>query len=318
MHIETILSESVAQEPPTNEELRLKFEQILEEQKVRRAMLNDEKSHREEHLKDPKERIQTIEGVFNKIADKLREDITSLDQQTTLTRECLNALWDALSDLREYFSNISYSMVAYDQKKFKGALQGLENKISDLSTKVPRQKFRFKRRKQQAEAKKTEEVKLSEETMNINGLCNKTNENLVLTQEDLDWNFKVENLENCELRMNGTVKMMWLNNLKNCKVWLAPSENSIMIHGAINCEIYMVGQQIRIHDSYDSTFGVYCNSKLIIESCTRLKFKEYSAEPRLMQESGMVGKENLWREVQDFNWIKVEQSPNFDLVEGGN
>jgi len=37
-------------------------------------------------------------------------------------------------------------MTAFDQKNFKNEILRMENKISELSTKVPRQKFRFKRR----------------------------------------------------------------------------------------------------------------------------------------------------------------------------
>ena len=114
--------------------------------------------------------------------------------------------------------------------------------------------------------------------------------------------------------MNGVVKMLFMRNIRNCKLNLAPSENSIMLIGSRDSEINMVAQQIRIHDSFDVTFGVYTNSKLIIEGSSRLKFKTYSAEKELMVKSGILGKDNLWQEVQDFNWIKQEQSPNFELV----
>ena len=100
---------SAATDPSENAELKQKFEAILNEQKDRRKLLAEEKAERDEHLKDPKERINHIEGVFNKTADKIREQIKSLDTQTALTRECVNVLWDGLSDLREYFSGISYS-----------------------------------------------------------------------------------------------------------------------------------------------------------------------------------------------------------------
>jgi len=133
-------------ETADNEDLRQKFEEILKEQTERRRLLVEEKAQRDEHLKDPKERIQHIESIFHKIGDGIKSQITELEKQKVLTRECVNALWDALTDLREYFSGISYSMTAFDQKNFKNEILRMENKISELSTKVPRQKFRFKRR----------------------------------------------------------------------------------------------------------------------------------------------------------------------------
>ena len=29
---------------------------------------------------------------------------------------------------------------------------------------------------------------------------------------------------------------------------------------------------------------------------------------------GFVNKEDLWDQVQDFNWLKQEKSPNFDIL----
>ena len=139
-------------------ELKEKFESMLKEQEERRNLLVIEKNNRDEHLKDPKEKITHIQSVFDKIADGIKSQIEELNKQQVLTRECVNALWDALTDLREYFSGISYSMTRYDQKNFKIEIQNLENKIGELSTKVPRQKFRFKKRVKREEKKEEEKI----------------------------------------------------------------------------------------------------------------------------------------------------------------
>jgi len=136
-----------------------------------------------------------------------------------------------------------------------------------------------------------------------------------LNQEDLDSNFKLENLEGCTVTMNGTSKMLFLRNIKNCTLNLAPAENSIMIHNCTNSNVNMIAQQIRIHDSYDVVFGVYTISKLIIEGSQRVKFRPYECDEWRMKSVKMYGLKNLWQEVQDFNWIKQEQSPNFELIQ---
>ena len=74
-------------------------------------------------------------------------------------------------------------MTRYDQKNFKNEIQLLENKIGDLSSKVPRQKFRFKKRVVK-EIKKREEKILSEKTLEIKGIVNKINETITLEQND--------------------------------------------------------------------------------------------------------------------------------------
>lgn len=88
-----------------------------------------------------------------------------------------------------------------------------------------------------------------------------------------------------------------------------------MIHNCTNSEVNMVGHQIRIHDSYDVVFGVFISSKLIIEGTQRVKFREYNGcSSEDMDKSGFTGKTNFWKDVQDFNWIKQDQSPNFELI----
>jgi hypothetical protein len=78
--------------------------------------------------------------------------------------------------------------------------------------------------------------------------------------------------------------------------------------------------QIRLHDSYDTHFFVYTTSKLIIEDCSRVFFHElqhqYEGLERDLEVAQLKGT-NLWKEVQDFKWIKVEKSPNFSLVYDG-
>ena len=205
-------------------------------------------------------------------------------------------------------------MTTYDQKNFKLSLQKLENKIHELSQKIPRQKFRFKRRKNKEVVQNWDEIVMKEEELQIKGIVDQKGVTIDLTQSDLDNNFKLENLEDCVVNMTGVVKMLFLNNIKNCKLNLCPAENSVMINVSTNSEINMVGQQIRIHDSYDNIYGVFTTSKLIIEGSKRLKFKCYEASDDLMAKSGFKGKINLWKDVQDFDWIKQEQSPNFEII----
>ena len=119
-------------------ELKEKFESMLKEQEERRKLLVIEKNERDEHLKDPKERITHIQSVFDQIADGIKSQIEELDKQQVLTRECINALWDALTDLREYFSGISYSMTRYDQKNFKKRPKTIKNKQQNCQKTAPK------------------------------------------------------------------------------------------------------------------------------------------------------------------------------------
>ena len=121
--------------------------------------------------------------------------------------------------------------------------------------------------------------------------------------------------------------MLWLRNVKNSKIVAPISQNSVMLIGAQDSEFHFASQQIRLHKSYDCKFTVYTTSQLIIEDCDRVKFAEWRVFEKgedqeqskdlveAMHRCGFKedGK-NFWAEVQDFNWIKQEKSPHFELV----
>jgi len=86
-----------------------------------------------------------------------------------------------------------------------------------------------------------------------------------------------------------------------------------------NCTFEIACHQLRIHNTIDTKFGIFTTSKAIIEDTTQVKFYPYSFSYPLRDDDWRVcslqGKENLWREIQDFNWLKQEISPNFQLLE---
>ncbi|KRX05386.1 hypothetical protein PPERSA_00687 [Pseudocohnilembus persalinus] len=56
------------------------------------------------------------------------------------------------------------------------------------------------------------------------------------------------------------------------------------------------------------------NQKIILgKDQVQSSYKLYNLKN--CEESGFQGKENQWREIQDFNWLKQEKSPNFTLVD---
>lgn len=200
----------------------------------------------------------------------------------------------------------------------------METAIQGLNAKIPRTKFRFKRKCElQAKQKKRVEndvEKQDEFVKTIKGLVDLKDATLVLKHEDLENNFKLVNLENCTIRMEGQINMLFMRNLKNCEIHTCPVSNSIMGHYLTDCRMSIIGHQIRLHNSFDTHLYVYTTSKLIIEDCSRLTFHElqyeYEGIEADIKSSGLHGY-NFWKDVQDFKWIKKERSPNFCLVFDG-
>lgn len=319
--------------------------QLLAAQEERRKKMKEEKARIDEETKNPEEKMAVIESTFSTHHDSLESEIEKLKPQTVLQRETVNVLWDSLADIREYFTQVSFAMNSYNQWKYKKKIAALESQIQLLAKKIPRKKFRFRRVKKKKEseadtekalkAKETEQKKQHSAIIDtLKGITDRKGETILVPETELAniGNYKLVNLENCVVKLEGNVNLLFIRNVKNCQIWTCPVANSIMIHNAVDSHLRIIGHQIRMHDSYDTRFNVYTTSRLIIEGCTRLKFSEWLKDKKFTPDegygegtyenfdkhfeiSGLCKKENLWREVQDFHWIKQEKSPNFELLE---
>jgi len=143
-------------------------------------------------------------------------------------------------------------MTKNDQWSLKQKINSLENSIQKLNQKIPRTKFRFKRKRETQEKQKTsnsqDAEKQDEFTRSVKGLVDLKNQTITLKQADLDGNFKLVNLENCIIRFEGLINMLFLRNLKNCEVYSCPVSNSIMGHNLLNSKISIIGHQVRASD----------------------------------------------------------------------
>jgi glycine cleavage system protein P-like pyridoxal-binding family len=124
----------------------------------------------------------------------------------------------------------------------------MENTLQKLNLKIPRTKFRFKK-KSEIQAKQKKRVdndveKQDEFVKTIKGLVDLKDQTLTLTQKDLDSNFKLVNLDNCTIKMEGQINMLFLRDLKNCEIHTCPVSNSIMGHYLNDCKISLIGHQV--------------------------------------------------------------------------
>lgn len=236
----------------------------------------------------------------------MESEIGELDLRKEIQREALNVLWDSLADIREYYTQVSFSLNTYNQWNFKKKINGLESSIQKLGKKIPRTKFRFRRRKRKQQEisekeklkkQKKEQEKHKEIVDSMKGIEEKKGEEFLIGAKETlaAGNYKLINLEDCIVRLEGSLNLLFMKNLKNCTIYSCPVSNSIMIHEANGCSINIVGHQIRMHDSFDTTFNVFTTSRLIIEGCKRVKFGEWKAENH--------GYETIAEDMQVTNWI---------------
>eukprot|EP01017_Pseudomicrothorax_dubius_P002225 TRINITY_DN0_c974_g1_i1.p1 TRINITY_DN0_c974_g1~~TRINITY_DN0_c974_g1_i1.p1 ORF type:complete len:119 (+),score=19.38 TRINITY_DN0_c974_g1_i1:349-705(+) len=111
---------------------------------------------------------------------------------------------------------------------------------------------------------------------------------------------------------------LYLKKLNRCKIYAGPVSGSVFVNEVLNSEVNIAAQQLRIHNSEDTTFRTYVVSDTIIEHSTRLRFGPYSHLYDLLnsdlEASGFKEKPNNWAVIKDFNWLRQEASPNFEIV----
>ena len=166
-----------------------------------------------------------------------------------MEREVVNSLWDSLGGLREYFTQISFTMTNYDQWSLKQKISTMENNIQKLNMKIPKTKFAFKRKREvqakQKHRERDDQQEQDELVKTIKGLTDLQNQTITLTQGDLDSNFKLVNLVDCHINLEGCIHMLFLRNLTRCTINACPVSNSIMGHYLIDCNIDITGHQVR-------------------------------------------------------------------------
>jgi hypothetical protein len=120
----------------------------------------------------------------------------------------------------------------------------------------PRKKFAFskkiekKKESTEKEPESKEQVKQEKEVApndhlaQIKGIENKKDEKIVLTQDDLEPNFKLVALENCQIDLNGKVKAVFLKDLKNCVINVGIVEGACFVDMCIDCKIQIMAHQV--------------------------------------------------------------------------
>jgi hypothetical protein len=94
--------------------------------------------------------------------------------------------------------------------------------------------------------------------------------------------------------------------------------NSLIIAGQVNGAahitnvadsiIVVLSRQVRMHDCKNVDVYLFCLSRPIIEDCENMRFAPI---PECYASEEWKNLQNHWDQVDDFKWLKVDQSPNW-------
>ena len=152
------------------------------------------------------------------------------------------------------------------------------------------------------------------------GFRQRVNETLIRPMgEPIDGDFALESLENCEVRLLSSSRVLWIRGLKGCSVFAVPTRGSVYVTECTECTIYLGARQLRMHTSKAVDFYIHTASHPIIEHCTQLRFAPYPPLPPHLaaEHADLDAGANMWNHVDDFDWLKHGQSPNWSVLPEG-
>ena len=272
-------------------------------------------------------KLKEIDGMLEKLES---EASTKTDKEK---KDTLEAITTKIKLYREDFHNVMEFLPGYDQLQYKKNYEEELEKVNNLRNKLfPKKKFAFSKankkhnenikdkEKKELEQKKEEDNKkeineISETDLVIKDL---NNFNKKYNKEEIKGknNILMENITNCDIYLLFDFKACYINNCSKCNIYLGSISGGTHITCCTESKIYLMTHQLRIHQTTKTHFYVLINSNPIIEYSKenifhplKIKYDEYENNLKI---SGINASNNKWDQVQDFQWLKKDKSPNFD------
>lgn len=244
----------------------------------------------------------------------------------------LNSILTKIKNERDDFYNIVSFLPRYDKTKYLNRYESLLEKATQLKTRLfPKKKFAFTSKAnanastQPHQAVKEEAKPHSEESPDSNEqrdliIKNKDNQRITLSLEEIKGknNVIIENAKKCEIVLLHNFKACYMKNIDECKIIIGSVSGGSLITQCQQSSIYLATHQLRIHQTTSTGFYVMINSNPIIEHSTNncfypLKIKYDTYEDNISKAKIDINN-NKWDQIQDFQWLKKEKSPNFEVL----
>lgn len=230
-----------------------------------------------------------------------------------------------IKEERGNFYNLIEFLPNYDKALYAKMYEERLEKVDALKNKFfPKKKFAFSKKigqKPKQDIKKEEkavETKAQAQQEDKDDLVIKNiMKEIIVKKDENKNNVIIENISDSSIYLLFNYKACYLKTLKNCKIYVGSVSGGSHITDCDNCEIYLITHQLRIHQTINSKFFVMINSNPIIEKSEKNIFYPLKIEYKGYEDNILKAKidpnNNKWDQIQDFQWLKKEKSPNFEV-----
>ena len=299
---------------------------------------NNEPEKKEEKVEKETEKftIAEIRKYYAETTTKLKEiddmlaklEAESKNKSDKEKKDGLEEITTKIKLYREQFYNVMEFLPGYDKLQYSKNYDEELEKVNGLKNKLfPKKKFAFsknnkkqneniKEKKEKSEVKETKK-EITESSITDLVIKDLNNFTKKYTKEEIlgKNNILIENINKCDIYLLHDFKACYINNCQNCNIYLGCICGGTHITNCINSKIYLITHQLRIHQTTKSDFFVLINSNPIIEHSQenifhplKIKYNEFDTNKKI---SGVDERNNKWNQVQDFQWLKKDKSPNF-------
>ncbi|KAI8636586.1 tubulin binding cofactor C-domain-containing protein [Parasitella parasitica] len=238
-----------------------------------------------------------------------------------------NKVLQQINSLEKSLTKATEFIPSYDERQFSLQIKVLSETLEQIKAELlPRAKFSFKSRKKkpvatdaasfstipQAPSAVADDNILSEATVLF-----KDKQGTVLTLDDesnatndgKSIDILISNLKDCVVILDEDkiqISAVHIKNVEHCVIYCGKIEGSVLIYGLTNSALVAACHQFRMHEAHSVDLMLNVTSRPIIEDSDNIQVCEWS----------MVSTStNYFDQIEDFNWLKKQASPNWKLMD---
>ena len=155
------------------------------------------------------------------------------------------------------------------------------------------------------------------------GIRDRSNETIVATDATEEDDYALERLTDCDVFVFGACRALQAYDLKRCRVYALAVSGSAHVENIVDSVFCVAARQLRAHCARRTRFHARVASRPVVEDSRDVAFAprvaledaHASADDELLQKHGLDVENGLWREVDDFLWLRASQSPHWRELE---
>ncbi|KAG2209486.1 hypothetical protein INT47_008330 [Mucor saturninus] len=234
-----------------------------------------------------------------------------------------NGILQKINTLEKNVTKATEYIPSYDERQCSLQLKELVEKLETTKAELtPKAKFSFKSRKNKTVvAPVTPSVQLAlpkeeSEILSDATVLLRDKDNCVLTLKDSERkqqsqtsvDILLSNIHHCVVILeqdNVQISAIHIKNVHHCIIYCGSIEGSVLMYGLTDSVLVVGCHQFRMHDAHHVDIMLHVTSRPIIEDSNNIQVGRFHCNDDV----------NYYDQLEDFNWLKKQASPNWTLMD---